>query len=44
MQPYLNALLMKWEGDDTTGANAPTKAQVATTWGLTAVVVMLLVR
>jgi len=43
MNPYINALLFKWDGDET-GADAPTKQQVAITWGGVVALVMLVVR
>lgn len=43
MNPYLNALLLKWDGD-ANGKDAPSKAQVAATWGGAVALVMLIVR
>lgn len=40
MEPYLNAALLRFDGD--AGANAPTKSQVALTWGLLGVIAMKL--
>jgi len=42
MQPYLNALLLRFDGVD--GKDAPSKSQVAVTWGGAVALVMLLTR
>lgn len=42
MNSYINALLLRFDGVD--GQDAPTKEQVAVTWGAAAAVVMLLIR
>lgn len=42
MQPYLNALTFKFEGQD--GADAPTKQQVAATWFAAGILAMLILK
>lgn len=44
METFLNALLLKWDGDAETGANAPTKPQVAMTWASVAFLISALLR
>lgn len=43
MKPYLNALLLKFDGDED-GADAPSKGQVATTWAAAASLLFLILR
>lgn len=43
MSPYLNALLLKFDGDEN-GDNAPTKGQVATTWAAAASLLFLIMK
>lgn len=44
MQAYLNALTLKFDGNEGTGENAPTKGQVAVTWASVASLILLVVR
>lgn len=43
MNPYLNALLLKFDGDSD-GKDAPTKGQVAATWAAAASLLFLIMR
>lgn len=42
MQPYLNALMFKFEGDG--GENAPSGLQIAITWGAVGALAMHLLQ
>lgn len=42
MQPYINALTLKFDGQD--GVDAPTKPQVAATWCTVGILAMLILK
>lgn len=42
MQPYINALTLRFDGQD--GADAPTKSQVAATWCAVGILAMLILK